>query len=208
MPPNELSDDELRSAIFSRIDGEACQYTDRQIFEETSRRAENGNKGMRFMLGTLHYRGIGTETDADAADEAWVSSFEDAVEGLQTIAYSHYAGSLGLDLKRAGNLFCRAADSGGDDYLLLRAADCYLAEYMESRDDSMGVLAFNCYRNAFPDYADSWRGLALCYMYGIGTEVSYPEAEHILYAAENDGTDVTDMKMLLGEIKHRGYYFK
>ena len=45
-------------------------------------------------------------------------------------------------------------------------------------------------------------------MYGIGTEVSYPEAEHILYAAENDGTDVTDMKMLLNEIKHRGYYFK
>ena len=209
MPPSELADEEFRTILFDRMDGKKCPFTDEELYNETSRRADLGNSRMKFLLGSLIYHGIGTEKDADAADDAWIASYDDRVEGLQTVAFSHYAGSLGLDLRRAGDLFCRAADGGGDDYLLLRAADCYLAEYMETGDNSMGVLAFECYRNVYPDYIDSARGLAICFMYGIGTEVSYDNAAEVLYEAEvGSGRDVTDLKLLLREVKNRGFFFK
>ena len=69
MPPSELADEEFRTILFDRMDGKECPFTDEELYNETSRRADLGNSRMKFLLGSLIYHGIGTEKDADAADD-------------------------------------------------------------------------------------------------------------------------------------------
>ena len=137
-----LSDKEFEGILFSRLEGKGCDDPDAELFSETERRSVASGGRMTFDLGLLYHLGVGTEADQDEADRLWVESFPDTREGLEIIANSRYCGSLGLDLRRAGDMYCRASDMGGDDVLMLRAADCYLAEYMEKKDPEAGALAF------------------------------------------------------------------
>ncbi len=202
-----LTDEGLRSVLTDRFEGKVSACSDEALFEETRRRADLGSRDMMFLLGTLYHMGIGREEDQDAADTAWVSSFEDEAEGLEAVAGSRYRGTPGPDLRRAGDLYCRASDRGGSDDLMMMAADCYLAEYMSTKDPEAGALAFGCYRYCFPDYSRSARCLALCYMYGIGTGVSFRDAEEMIRISEAEGLDTFDLRLQLSEETKRGYYF-
>lgn len=208
MDLSSLPDDEFERILFSRMEGKGSPASDAELFSETERRSRASGGRMTFDLGTLYHLGIGTDADQDEADRLWVESFPDAVEGLETVANSRYRGSLGLDLRRAGDLYCRASDMGGDDVLMLRAADCYLAEYMEKRDPEAGALAFGCYRFCFPDFLDSGRGLAMCYMHGIGTEVSLDDAQEVIWQLYSDGrADYMDLLLQLRERQRMGTFF-
>ena len=204
-----LSDKEFEGILFSRLERKGCDVSDAELFSETERRSAASGGRMTFVLGLLYHLGVGTEADQDEADRLWVESFPDAEEGLEIIANSRYCGSLGLDLRRAGDMYCRASDMGGDDVLMLRAADCYLAEYMEKKDPEAGALAFGCYRFCYPDFLDSGRGLAMCYLHGIGTDVSLDKAEDVIWDLSADGrSDYMDLLLQLREKRKQGYYFE